>query len=300
MSRFYFSEDSYKRYRARENMWKTKYGLSEEDIEKLVVEQHGGCAICNEDINPILDDLEETARSIHVDHCHVTGRVRGILCHRCNVMLGWLDGNNCLTQSVNYLFNPPAYHVALSSRGKDMLKIDDKTRIFIMFDKGISLSDIASSTGISMTELDTLYEEWFQMVHSRSGPDQWLPEDKLLRMIHDKRNDHEDAKTAKMATDFLASVVTGQQSPTPGLDSYPIPVIDRGLTTHPDGHKETGLSPRRKRSRVIACNCGARVIGNPGTTERCEYCLRSHIFPPKNPIIGYGKRFKKASTRARR
>lgn len=45
----------------------------------------------------------------HVDHCHKTGKVRGILCHRCNIALGMLlDNPNACLRAAVYLLNSPA------------------------------------------------------------------------------------------------------------------------------------------------------------------------------------------------
>jgi hypothetical protein len=52
-----------------------KYGLSNADYEVLFQRQGGKCALC-----------KETAR-LEVDHDHETGRVRGLLCHSCNVSI---------------------------------------------------------------------------------------------------------------------------------------------------------------------------------------------------------------------
>lgn len=56
------------------------YGLTQAQYTSMLVEQSGRCACC-------LDDLAGPRRP-HVDHCHTTGRVRGLLCHHCNVALG--------------------------------------------------------------------------------------------------------------------------------------------------------------------------------------------------------------------
>lgn len=68
---------------------KVNYGLSLEDYADMYALQKGRCAICFQ---------EETARSnagyvknLAVDHCHTTGKVRGLLCNRCNVGIGYLD-----------------------------------------------------------------------------------------------------------------------------------------------------------------------------------------------------------------
>ncbi|MFF2202628.1 endonuclease VII domain-containing protein [Streptomyces sp. NPDC058145] len=55
---------------------KRNYGLTEAERDAMVATQRGLCAIC-------LD-----APAMHVDHCHGTGRVRGVLCFSCNAALG--------------------------------------------------------------------------------------------------------------------------------------------------------------------------------------------------------------------
>jgi hypothetical protein len=53
-----------------------KYGLTLEAFDALLVSQGGGCAVCGR------TDAD------NVDHDHITGRVRGILCFNCNVAIG--------------------------------------------------------------------------------------------------------------------------------------------------------------------------------------------------------------------
>jgi hypothetical protein len=63
-------------------------GVTDAEYDRLLAAQGGGCAICG---NP------PKTRRLHVDHDHKTGRVRGLLCHRCNRALpnwvtpGWLS-----------------------------------------------------------------------------------------------------------------------------------------------------------------------------------------------------------------
>jgi len=58
-----------------------KYGLSIEEYTKLLEIQNGKCAICE---NNIKDELV-------VDHNHLTGKVRGLLCSRCNRFVGYVE-----------------------------------------------------------------------------------------------------------------------------------------------------------------------------------------------------------------
>ena len=84
----------------RERHWKREYGLTVEDYFALLEKQGGGCAICKGDTN---------GRGIfHVDHCHETGRVRGLLCAKCNILLGHADDDTKLLRSaISYLIDPP-------------------------------------------------------------------------------------------------------------------------------------------------------------------------------------------------
>ncbi|MET9118004.1 endonuclease VII domain-containing protein [Streptomyces longwoodensis] len=60
----------------RQGHLKRQYGITESDRDALVASQGGVCCIC-------LAAVPE-----HVDHCHETGRVRGVLCFSCNAALG--------------------------------------------------------------------------------------------------------------------------------------------------------------------------------------------------------------------
>ncbi|WP_416976619.1 endonuclease VII domain-containing protein [Streptomyces sp. T028] len=62
--------------RNRISYFQRKYGLSPAELDAMVAEQHGVCCICL------------AAPAEHVDHCHETGRVRGVLCFSCNAALG--------------------------------------------------------------------------------------------------------------------------------------------------------------------------------------------------------------------
>lgn len=62
--------------RNRTGYFKRKYGLAPAELDAMIAEQQGVCCICL------------TAPAAHVDHCHETGRVRGVLCFSCNAALG--------------------------------------------------------------------------------------------------------------------------------------------------------------------------------------------------------------------
>ena len=58
-----------------------RYGITLEDYNQMLIDQHYGCKICG--ISP-----EEHGRNLVVDHCHTTEEVRGLLCHQCNTAIG--------------------------------------------------------------------------------------------------------------------------------------------------------------------------------------------------------------------
>lgn len=79
----------------RQRTYLKKFGLSMDDYKALLESQGGGCAICGK---------TEEARALAVDHCHKTGRVRGILCRACNTGIGHLqDDPILLGKAIEYL-----------------------------------------------------------------------------------------------------------------------------------------------------------------------------------------------------
>jgi hypothetical protein len=76
-----------------------QYGISHEDYDLMLEKQNGQCAICG-------TTQPEGKGRFHVDHCHTTGRVRGLLCHHCNTMLGLAkDSAQTLNKAIHYLTN---------------------------------------------------------------------------------------------------------------------------------------------------------------------------------------------------
>lgn len=76
-----------------------KYGLERADYDRMVEEQGNRCKICGQE--PSGAAHQEV---LHVDHCHTSGRVRGLLCGNCNTMIG-LAGEDpkVLMAAVEYL-----------------------------------------------------------------------------------------------------------------------------------------------------------------------------------------------------
>ena len=78
------------------------YGITVEEYNRMLAKQEGRCAICKS------TDPRSPKRINHwyVDHCHETGKVRGLLCNHCNRGLGLLGDNLANFQAaVDYLKN---------------------------------------------------------------------------------------------------------------------------------------------------------------------------------------------------
>lgn len=71
---------------------KNLYGLTREQYDKLVEESNNKCQICG------------SIEKLHIDHCHITGNVRHLLCRTCNLGIGYLkDSPSLLRQALAYL-----------------------------------------------------------------------------------------------------------------------------------------------------------------------------------------------------
>ncbi len=76
---------------------KRKYNLDVEEYDRMLVEQNYSCKICETHISNL-------TKVLCVDHCHATGKVRGLLCHSCNVAIGLLkDNTETLKKAIKYL-----------------------------------------------------------------------------------------------------------------------------------------------------------------------------------------------------
>ena len=82
------------------NVWlRCTYGINLEQYFAMEQEQQGRCAICGKAPAP----NKGRVRKLHVDHCHQTGKVRGLLCHSCNVSLHALERPEWMEKAQAYL-----------------------------------------------------------------------------------------------------------------------------------------------------------------------------------------------------
>lgn len=88
---------------ARKKHLTETYDITPEEYERLLTFQDGRCAICYGKRN----------YNLQVDHCHKTGKVRGLLCKTCNKRLlpACRDNTDRLRSAIRYLDIPPAFDV---------------------------------------------------------------------------------------------------------------------------------------------------------------------------------------------
>lgn len=70
------------------------YGISPETYYEMLEKQDKRCAICKE---------KSTRRAINIDHNHITGKVRGLLCDGCNLSLGHIERKDFVEKALKYL-----------------------------------------------------------------------------------------------------------------------------------------------------------------------------------------------------
>lgn len=81
------------RLRKRKQKLKSKYNLTLEEYNLMYSKQEGRCLICGTFYN-----------KLNIDHCHTTGKVRGLLCTLCNTGLGsFKDNSSLLGRAILYL-----------------------------------------------------------------------------------------------------------------------------------------------------------------------------------------------------
>jgi len=86
---------TYKKW-MRHRYYKTTYKISDDEKDDILKRQEGVCAIC--------ESIVDNPKNWHLDHCHVTGKIRGVLCHKCNQGLGlFKDDIIILEKAIKYL-----------------------------------------------------------------------------------------------------------------------------------------------------------------------------------------------------
>ena len=83
---------------SRDKHLRQRYGFDHTEYDRMLQIQGGCCAVC------LSKDPGKGFRYFHIDHDHATGKVRGLLCAKCNQALGLLAENvEVVQRALNYL-----------------------------------------------------------------------------------------------------------------------------------------------------------------------------------------------------
>lgn len=103
-----------------ENKLQYRYGITKNDYDYLFEKQNGCCAICGTN-NP--SSKSKKHKYFSIDHCHLTGKIRGLLCATCNSAIGLLgDCPKTIAKASLYLsstqntFNKPSCFESLTNK----------------------------------------------------------------------------------------------------------------------------------------------------------------------------------------
>ena len=88
-----------RKHKIKSQFMKRAYGITPEEYNKMFTTQSGLCRGCKR-------PQKDFKKSLSVDHCHLTGKVRGLLCAGCNLALGYVKDNaTTLLSLATYLRN---------------------------------------------------------------------------------------------------------------------------------------------------------------------------------------------------
>lgn len=97
LSKYYLKNKELVISRSLESHFKIRYNITMETYKNMLEMQNGCCKICKK-------HTSELKRKLAVDHCHKTGKVRGLLCKSCNSGIGFFNDNlDILLSAIVYL-----------------------------------------------------------------------------------------------------------------------------------------------------------------------------------------------------
>lgn len=98
-----------------------QHGLTQDDYKDLLRQQDYRCALC------LTIDPGRGNRNLSVDHDHVTGKVRGLLCIRCNAGLGmFCDNTEVMEKAIAYIHQYRSEPIR--KKGKESKPMDSDTK----------------------------------------------------------------------------------------------------------------------------------------------------------------------------
>lgn len=79
----------------------SRYGITLEEVEAMAIKQNSLCPICDKECGFLMGNR---ANAFVVDHCHDTGKIRGLICSTCNRAMGFMrDNPELLRKAAAYL-----------------------------------------------------------------------------------------------------------------------------------------------------------------------------------------------------
>jgi len=88
--------------RLRDRHLELTYGLTNEEYQQMLLEQDSRCAICY--THEFSKTRNGSIKNLSVDHCHTTGKIRKLLCSKCNSLLGMAnESKETLYAAIKYL-----------------------------------------------------------------------------------------------------------------------------------------------------------------------------------------------------
>ncbi len=79
--------------------WLIPYKMPMAEYERMLATQGRCCIVCG---GPPVQRRGGNRAKLHVDHCHTSGLVRGLLCPRCNLGMGFIDDAEWLARALDY------------------------------------------------------------------------------------------------------------------------------------------------------------------------------------------------------
>lgn len=84
----------------REKDLKRHFGITLQQYDEMFLAQDGVCAICKHPESVRYNKNSDKIKRLAVDHCHETGKIRGLLCTRCNPAVGYMQNDPFRAQSL--------------------------------------------------------------------------------------------------------------------------------------------------------------------------------------------------------
>jgi hypothetical protein len=90
---------------SRKSTLKNQYGITPEEYDLMVIAQNNLCAICGREQAELRNKyVGSPTKRLDIDHDHITGEIRGLLCRKCNTGLGlFLEDPVVLAKAIEYL-----------------------------------------------------------------------------------------------------------------------------------------------------------------------------------------------------